>query len=61
MDLIPGNLIDEQDWCTSIIHNLIQPSSTVTAKELKVFVLVNGKLYFRGSDRVLARALSMRD
>lgn len=57
-ELIPEVLIEEQDWHASVIQKLAQPSSSVTAREFKDFVLRNGELYFRGSGGVLARAIS---
>lgn len=38
-DFIPTESIDEQDWHTSVIQNLLQLSSTVATKELKEFTL----------------------
>lgn len=49
--------IDEQDLRTFIMQNLTQPSSSMAAKELKDFTLINGKLCFRGSSGVVARAM----
>lgn len=44
--LIPEVPIEEQDWCASIIQKLTQPSSSVVARELKDFFLINDNLYF---------------
>lgn len=41
-----------------IIQKLLQPSSSVIARELKDFALKNGELYYRGSGGVLSRAIS---
>lgn len=43
--LIPEVLIEEQDWCASVIQNLAQPSFSVTVRELKDIVLRNGEFY----------------
>lgn len=59
MDLIPANPINEQDWNSSIIQILIQPSSIVVEKDLKDFIVTKDRLYFRCSAGVLARALSL--
>lgn len=57
-ELIPEVSIEEQGWRPSIIQKLTQPSSFVVARELKDFVLQNGELYFRGTGRILACAIS---
>lgn len=57
-ELIPEVLTENEDRRTSIIQKLAQPSSSVITRELKDFVLKNGKLYYRGSGGVLARAIS---
>lgn len=56
-NLIPAVSINEQDWRTSIIQDLTQPSSTTPEKEMKDFTLINNELYFRGSGEVLARVV----
>lgn len=47
MEFIPTQTIDEGDWRRSIMQpvmqNLLQPSSTTTAKELKDFIIVEGE------------------
>lgn len=52
----PIGVTEEQDWHSSIIQNLNQLH---TAKNLKDFMIVNGGLYYRGSEEVLTRALSL--
>lgn len=59
MDSIPIELIDEQNWRSFKVQNLNHPYRTVVAKNLKDFVIVNGKVYFRGGGGVLARAVSL--
>lgn len=56
--MIPEVYIEEQDWGSSVIQKLTQPSPSIVTRELKDFVLNNDELYFRGSDRILARAIS---
>lgn len=57
--MIPAIVIDNQDWCISIIQNLRRPSSTVVPRDLKEdFTVVNAEIYFRGGGGVMARALS---
>lgn len=48
----------EEEDCASIIQNLIQHSSSVVAKELKEFTIINGELYFQSSNGVLAQVVS---
>lgn len=36
--------IEKQDWRTSIVQKLTQPSSSMVARELKDFTLINGQL-----------------
>lgn len=55
--LIPMNSTDKQDWSFHY-SNLTQPSSSVPAKKLNNFTLINGDLHFRDSYGVLARAMS---
>lgn len=47
MDQVPTNRVEEQDWNTFIIENLIQPSLTMVASDLKEFTVINGELYFK--------------
>lgn len=41
-DLLPDQTIDERYWRRLIIQNLLQPSSSMNAKELKDFMIVEG-------------------
>lgn len=54
-NLIPINLVDEQDSRSSIIQNLIQRSSTVVIKDLKDIITLNGELCFHGNVGMLGR------
>lgn len=54
-NLIPINLVDEQDSRSSIIQNLIQRSSTVVIKDLKDIITLNGELCFHGNGGMLGR------
>lgn len=36
------------------MQKLAQPSSTMVARDLKDFTVVNGKLYYQGGDGVMA-------
>lgn len=60
-DLVSIDSFDKQDWKFSTIQSLNQSSSTVATKPLKCFAIVNGELHHRGSDRVLAQALSLTE
>lgn len=44
-----------------LFKNLTQPSSTMVTRELKDFTVINGELYYRGSDGVMARAISITE
>lgn len=44
-EMIPIDLIDVQDWWSSIIWSLKQPSLTVVAKGFKDFIIINGELH----------------
>lgn len=55
---MPEQDIDERDWQKSVIQNLLQPSSSTTAKEVKDFTIIEGELYYRGCGGILARAIS---
>lgn len=58
--LVPANPIEEQSWHISIIQNIIQPSS-MTGKELKYFIIINGDIYFRGSTVEVKENCSVHD
>lgn len=57
-ELIPEVIIDKEDWRTTIIQKLIQPSSSIITRELKDFMLKNEELYYQGIGGILARAIS---
>lgn len=48
--LIPSNPIDEQDWISSIIHNLIHSPSTMAVKDLNDFIIIIGELHFQDNN-----------
>lgn len=58
VDFILTEPTNEKDWRTSVIQNLLQPSSIVAVKELQGFTLANVELYFQGRGEVLNRAIS---
>lgn len=60
MDLIPVDPT-EKKMRSSIIKNLILPSSTMVMKELKDFTFISGELYFQDNGGGLAHAISMTD
>lgn len=57
-DLIPDHALSEEDWRTSIVENLTQPSSWTDTRQLEDFTLIEGQLYYRGSGGILAPAIS---
>lgn len=53
-DLIPATITNEEDWCILIIQKLALPSSTMEARDLKDFTIVNVELYYRDGGGAMA-------
>lgn len=57
-DIIPATITDEQDWHVPIAQKLMQPPSTMVARDLKDFTIIKDELYHGGDGGLMALALS---
>lgn len=58
-DLVLTAITNGQGWRIPLMQKLAQTSSTMVARDLKDFIVVNDELYYRDGDDAMAQTLSM--